>query len=81
VNHDIVIRPFDRITDMSGNLRRREGDLRHLNLDYGGVRAAKRVTPAADKVRPIGAPVISVLQLRAQRVADRFVWAHLLSSL
>jgi hypothetical protein len=42
VGHDIVVRPFDRIADMGGNLCRRIGDLRHLDLDYGGVRAAQR---------------------------------------
>ena len=42
VGHDILVRPFDRIANMGGNLCGRIGDLRHLDLDYGGVRAAQR---------------------------------------
>jgi len=42
MSDDVVVRPLDRIADMGGNLCRRKGDLRHLDLDYGGVRAAER---------------------------------------
>ena len=41
VGHDILVHPFNCITDMGGDLRRRIGDLRHLYLDYGGARAAQ----------------------------------------
>src|SRR5215471_14862988 len=33
VGNDIVVHPLDSIADMGGNLCRRVGDLRHLDLD------------------------------------------------